>query len=194
MSDLTEQIEKLDDGTIPIADLAEKLDCSQAAICHSRSAWYNQRLNAGDENERCARCDFKPSEKIPFVENTGLCLWCWLTVEGKDIKTFYESGEWQQYIDWRPQDDTTIDDITKELQERVLAKMEAEEQDVEEVAETVGCHKNTWRTFLTQDRYKVGAVTAEAALKYLGMRPTAKELAGMFNLHPRRVAMLIRGW
>jgi hypothetical protein len=195
MSDLTESIEALDDGTQTAREIADKLDCHISNVVHLRNDWWNKRINGGNgKKRRCRRCDFFPSEQIPFVNGENLCLWCWLSEQGKSWKEFYTSGEWKQYVDYRPGAPGTVDKISKELRERVKEAMELREHSCSEAAKAAGCLRQTWMCFLTKDTYRIGSVTAEAAARYLGIEATPKGIARMFDMHPRRVAMLVQGW
>jgi len=197
MSKLTEAIEELDDGTRTAREIANILDSHISNVIHLRDDWWNKRINGGNGNrkkQRCRRCDFFPSEAIPFVNGENLCLWCWLSKTGQSWKEFYTSGEWQNYVDYKPGTPGTIDTISKALRERALAAMEDRGHSTKEAARIAGCKRQTWLYFTSQETYRVGSVTAEAAARYIGIEPNAKGIAEMFDLHPRRVAMLIQGW
>lgn len=192
MSKLTEEWERLDDGTRNLRELANLLGCKTSTIVHLRQNWYARHEN-GKHEQRCRRCDFFPDEKVPFVKD-DLCLWCWLTEQGIDLRDFYESGAWKEYITWRPGDSNPISQITKELRSRVNEKMNKLNHTVTEAAKIAGCARNTWRYFLTEPTYNVGQVTAEASARYLGIEPNARGVANEFHMHPRVVAIVIRGW
>ena len=213
MSKITDRLDELDDGTRTLSELAEILDCSTSYICHLRREWLTRYKN-GIGTERCIRCTSLEMEKIPFVdgkyvkhngsyvlsrngtEGAGkLCLWCWLDVKGIDHREFYESGTWMEYVDWRPGQTMSVDRMVEALREQVWKAMDERDDTVNEAARKVDCHPSSWRSFLeSYSDVTIGAVTAEAAARYLGIEPNAKGLGEKFGLHPREVAIFVRGW
>lgn len=195
MSKLTEKWDRLDDGTRTARQVADIMGCNISYVFHLRRRWWKRKTGEiGKEKPRCRRCDFFPSRKIPFIEE-DLCLWCWLTENGIDHQEFYESGEWQKYVAWRPGDDISGEDLTERLREEVVNLKEQRGHSIEEAAEACGIHYKTWFNFISNRDYgTIGHVAAAGAARYIGIEPTPKGIAEYLGMHPRRVAMIVSGW
>jgi len=138
-----------DDGSEPAEVVAAALDCSPDYVGELRLEARYERPDP--DTPRCSRCDFFEDEQRPIVTpavegrlrealageprpcQEGLCLWCWLEVQGVDMAAFYSSGAWQRVIDWRPEPAPL-----RQIQEAVKAAMQARQATPRGIAEEAG--------------------------------------------------------
>lgn len=195
MSTIKERWQILDDGTRTQEELVEILGCSSNYVTHLREEWIReQNAKATDGKKRCKRCEFFFDERVPHIRD-GLCLWCVLDEAGIDHRWFYESGEWQNWVDWRPGKERTLPKMLMALREAVKEKKEQQDHTYTDAARIAGCGRTTIRRFVEyRNRKFINASTMTAVCTYLGIEPTAKGVAEHFDIHPRRVSMYVVGW
>lgn len=130
---------------------------------------------------------------MPHIRD-GLCLWCVLDEKGIDLREFYESGEWQNWVDWRP-GEQPIPRMLNTLRREIAAIAERKGHSYGDIAAIGGCSRYTIMRFLqNKKRKRLTAPTAEAIARYLDIEPNAKAVGERFGIHPRRVSHFVVGW
>jgi len=173
-----------DDGSQPSSVIAEKIGCSPSAV-----RYYRRRAESRqyvDGHEVCTRCDFAESERCPIVTaeveerlaevlvgepaevQEGLCLWCWLTLQGVDHREFYVSGAWQWVIDWRPDESVVMqfcDDVREVVEERNATAKGA--------ADAIGIRTQRMQQVMDRLQVRLDEDEVEAICQWAGLDPNA---------------------
>jgi len=97
-------IELLDQsgGTMPTCEIISRVGCSKAWVQDCRRQWRSDRGLDRRQNRtevRCQRCGFLGWKENPLGED-GLCLWCRLESEGRDLREMAESGRLRELAGW----------------------------------------------------------------------------------------------
>jgi len=106
-------LESGDEGFEPLKVVAERVGCSLEYVSELRKEYGIRRGWA----KRCRRCECYGYAEVPIVTpameqrlvallqdgakplRPGLCLWCWVELQGYDLRAFHESALWRQVVD-----------------------------------------------------------------------------------------------